>query len=373
MSEAGDYKPAEWAKGHNFEEARERYKRSAGRSYGAAKAKQPAAPQSRVVKSSTPSVPVPTAAAIDRSKYLEKSVITQCENPLVIACDVTDSMLDWPATMFSKLPYLEHEAKEYLGDDVGICFAGIGDAYWDQYPLQVRPFTNGSDLPVRLQELIVEQGGGPPIQESYELAALYFANNCKMPKAIKPLFIFIGDESPYDYLAQDHAKEWAGVDLPRHTTTLSVMRELQKKFSVYLIRKPLIDPSKPQAAIDVNMRVQRAWERYLGADHIAVLPKPERVVDVIFGIMANEAGKVEYFKEELKARQLPDKGGKQKVEEAMVSLATVHDPDPATSLDAMLKGLHPEADDGKTVVDLGKSRLHNPGEPGDTIKTTKLL
>jgi len=374
MSEAGDFKPAGWTKGHNFEEARERYKRSAGRSYGAAKAKQPATPQrSVIIPSSSPSV-APAASSIDRSLYLETSVHTNCENPLVIVPDVTDSMLDWSAIMFGKLPYLEHEAKEYMGNDVEICFGAIGDAFWDKYPLQVRPFTKGKDLPVRMQELIIEQGGGPPIQESYELAALYFANNCKMPKAIKPLLVFIGDETPYDYIAQDHAKDIVGVDIGRHTTTLSVMRELQKKFSVYLIRKPIIDKNHPQSAIDVNMRVQRTWERYLGADHISMLPSPERVVDVIFGIMAQEAGKVEYFEDELKVRQLPDKGGKKKVETVMVSLDTIHNPNPGTSLDALLQGMHPGTyETNKTIIDHGKSTLHRSDDSEGVVKTKKLL
>src|SRR3989344_8062302 len=366
MSEAGDYQPATWAISHDFETARERYKQSAGRSYSATKEQKSALPES------TKNPGSPTVGSRDRSQYLETSILTTCENPLVIACDVTNSMLDWPATMFSKLPYLENEAKVYLGNDVEICFVGIGDAFWDKYALQVRPFTKDQDLPKRMKELIIEQGGGPPIEESYELAALYFANNCKMPNAIKPLFIFIGDEIPYDYVAKDLAKEWTGVDLKGHTTTLSVMRDLQKNFSVYLIRKPIIDPKNPQAAIDVNMRVQRKWEKYLGADHISVLPKPERVVDVIFGIMAKEAGKVEYFEEELKGRQLPDKKGKEKVETVMVSLETIHRPDPSTSLDAMLQGMHPEADADKTMVYPGKSRLHRPDDM-KTVKTKKLL
>lgn len=371
MSEAGDYQPSDWAKGHDFEKARERYKQNAGRSYSATKANQPQpviSPQN--IPSSVPAAP--SAAVIDRSRYLEASVLTTCENPLVIACDVTDSMLDWPATMFSKLPYLEHEAKEYLGDKTEICFTGIGDAYWDKYPLQVRPFSKNSNLPARLQELIIELGGGPPIEESYELAALYFTHNCQMPNAIKPLFVFIGDEIPYDYIATDLAKKWTGVEIKEHTTTLSVIRELQQKFSVYLIRKPIIDIKKPQMGIDVNMRVQSKWERYLGADHISTLPKPERVVDVLFGIMAKEAGKVEYFAEELKGRQLPDKNGREKVDAVMVSLDTIHHPDPSTSLDAVLQGMHPGIkSDNKTRIGLGKSRLNRPDEV--TVKTKKLL
>ncbi len=115
------------------------------------------------------------------------------------------------------------------------------------------------------------------------------------------------------------------------------------------------------------MRVQRKWETLLGADHISVLPKPDRVVDVIFGIMAQQAGKVDYFKEELKDRQLPDKDGKEKVDTVMESLKTVHSPDsttpgldpiklgldPASPLDVMLQGMHPGADLEKTNGDDG--------------------
>ena len=41
----------------------------------------------------------------------------------------------------------------------------------------------------------------------------------------------------------------------------------------------------------------------LGADHISMLPKPDRVVDVIFGILAKEKDRVDYFKKEITGRQ----------------------------------------------------------------------
>jgi len=138
MSEAGDYQPASWARSHDFGRARRSYRDYTKRSYSS-------------TKKATRRKP--------RKDYLENTVITQCENPLVIVSDVTGSMRNWPATMFSKLPYFEHEAKQYLGDDVEICFSAIGDysgkphtyeelsshRYWrnplreigDKYPLQV--------------------------------------------------------------------------------------------------------------------------------------------------------------------------------------------------------------------------------------------
>ena len=172
MSEAGDFTPGVWA-GYDFSSARKKYDVHVGRSYGDAVAKR---------KKATDLVPA--------------SLTTNSESPLVIACDVTGSMGEWPAVIFSKLPYLELEGKEYLGPTMEISFAAIGDAYCDQYPLQVRPFTSGTDLKSQLEELVIEGGGGGQACESYELAALYYSRNVGMPNAIKPIFVYIGDEPP---------------------------------------------------------------------------------------------------------------------------------------------------------------------------------
>lgn len=93
MSEAGDYTPAPCWSGHNFKSARRAYDDVVDRSYNDAVSK-----------------------GVDRGDLVPDSLTTDCEAPLVIVCDVTGSMGEWPATIFSKLPYLEFEAKEYLGE-----------------------------------------------------------------------------------------------------------------------------------------------------------------------------------------------------------------------------------------------------------------
>ena len=149
-------------------------------------------------------------------------------------------MGDWPATIFSKLPYLENEGKEYLGEDFEICFMAIGDAYCDEkYPLQVRPFAKGLALKDRLKELVIEGGGGGQTTETYELAALYANERVDIPKAIKPIMIFIGDEQPYDTIDPDHAKNLLGITIQKTLTTEAVFKKLKDKYSVYLIRKSL--------------------------------------------------------------------------------------------------------------------------------------
>ncbi len=300
MTEAGDYEPSSWAKSHDFGAARRSYANKA-------KAKASKAKSSK---------------AMARDSYLEKTVETASERSLVVCCDVTRSMGSWPRIIFSKLPFLEYEAKIYMGDDVEICFAGVGDAFSDSYPMQVRPFSRGEDLPKRMEELIIERGGGGSGEESYELAAAYFAYNCEMPNAVDPIMIFIGDERIYDRLFKRTAKKHAQVDLPKVQTKEQLFDSLKQKFDVYLVQK--ITEVRGNELTKRDKRVYDCWEPLVGADHIVFLPSPERVVDVIFGILGEATGKRDYFVEELEHRQLADEGGREKVDRVLSAMKTIH-------------------------------------------------
>jgi hypothetical protein len=229
-------------------------------------------------------------------------------------------MGSWPATMFSKLPYLELEGKEYLGNNMKVSFAAVGDAYSDSYPLQVRKFTSGRGLERSLKELVIEGRGGNGFRETYELCALYYAKNANIPKAIKPVFVFIGDEATYDFVDKDSAKKLMGINLRKKLKTKDVMDELKNKYSVYLIRKPY-DSSRVNNLNSINQNIHAQWESYLGEDHIAMLPGADRVVDVLFGILAKETDRISYFEEELKGRQTAEQ-----VETVTQSLHSIHNP-----------------------------------------------
>lgn len=295
MSESADFDPGYWS-GHDFSAARKHYDAYAGRSYDNAKVEG---------KSQEDVLPV--------------SLSTDSSTPLVILCDVTGSMGEWPATIFSKLPYLELEGQEYLGKNMEICFGAVGDAYSDEYPLQARPFTKGLDLKDKLKELIIESGGGGQLSETYELAALYFARNVRMPKAINPICIFIGDEAPYDFADEARAKKFAYTNLQKgKLSTREIFNELKRKYAVYLIRKPYHSSSGDAMSSD-DKQIYRKWLDLLDEDHIAILPEAARVVDVIFGILAKETGRIGYFREELEDRQKPEQ-----VKTVYKSLATIH-------------------------------------------------
>jgi hypothetical protein len=285
MSESGDYSPGDW-KGYDFNAARQSYDQHAGRAYAAAKVAN---------KKATDMVP--------------KKLVSNAKAPIIIACDVTGSMGEWPSVIFSKLPYLDNEAKEYLGPDYEISFVATAD-HQDSYPLQVREFCKGLKMEEELKQLVIGGGGGPEgAHEAYELSALYFARNVEMPNAQHPILIYVCDEHFYKTLSPEDAKV-AHLDLESTMKTSAIFDELREKFAVYVIRKPY--PGEDAAII-------KEWSNALGDDHVAALPGPDRVVDVIFGILAKETNKIDYFKSEIEDRQRPDQ-----VDTVYKSLKTIH-------------------------------------------------
>jgi hypothetical protein len=139
-----------------------------------------------------------------------------------------------------------------------------------------------------------------------------------MPNAINPMFIFIADEGIYDFVDSQQAEEWARTSIQGRMSAQNVIDELKRKFSVYVIRKPYRpygrDSTSPQ-----DQEIQKQWESLVGADHVAILPQAQRVVDVIFGLMAKETQRIEYFEEELTQRQKPEQ-----VNVVLKSLHSIH-------------------------------------------------
>ncbi|MBI2056194.1 MAG: hypothetical protein HYT37_02345 [Candidatus Sungbacteria bacterium] len=296
MSEPGDFVPPPQWRTHDFKKAKDYFDSHAGRSYDDA-----------------------VASGKIYSDFIEPQLTSEAIATLSFVCDVTGSVGTWPATMFSKLPYLELEAQEYLGKDLDINWSAIGDAHHtDQYPLQVRPFARGTKLKDYLEEIVKEGGGGGQTTETYEIAALYYTQKVVLPNAIHSVLIFFGDEKPYDYILPEHAKKYVGIDAKKRLLTKDVFAELKKKYSVYLIRKPYGTYNENNmSAVDVG--IYEAWANLLGSDHIADISEAGRIVDVIFGILAKETGRIPYFRKEIEDRQKSEQ-----VETVYKSLKTIH-------------------------------------------------
>jgi hypothetical protein len=335
MSESADYTPAPHWGGYDFATARRAYADNV------------------VARGSV----TPASIGLDPSSLVPEALKSEAEAPFVLVTDVTGSMGEWPTAIFSKLPYLEHEGKDYLGEDMEICFAAIGDhTQGDKYPLQVRPFVKGTGLKEALEKLIHEKGGGGDSEESYELAACYFAENCETPNAVrKPLMIFIGDEGIHSVLTADDATRWCKASVKR-ATPKELFARLRQKFEVYIIRKPY--NCDAQNSSPANDKIQNQWEELLGADHVVSLPEPQRVVDVIFGILGEFTGRYDDFVKELRERQGKDKDGDHKINVVLKSLRSLHEK-------KSLKKLPPPAR-AKSITRKSVSKGSTPSKKGSS-------
>jgi hypothetical protein len=320
MSESADYTSTSWVASHDYKDARATYTSSVvDRSYATAS-------RSRVA-----------------ARDLVKTGINIDVPTLIVVSDVTGSMGQWPAVMFGKLPYLMHELKSYLGEEARLMIAAVGDATSDSYPLQIQePKGTFDEAKDALTALVVEGNGGGQKKESYELCAGYFLKAVNVARNVRPILVFIGDESPYPKLTGSQL-EALGVHNVEDMTTEALFQELNQIYDVYLIHKPYSHyESSPVTAV-----VKDSWLPLLPPEHILPLKEPERVVDVLFGILANATDKVDTFRREITSRQ---------TKQQVITVLTT------------LTGLYSSSDSSKQLRS-GKSTMHqlSSGRPSKPL------
>lgn len=150
-------------------------------------------------------------APVEKVVDPRKTIRTESKNPLIVAIDVTGSMSTWPAEIFDRLPLLFNTLSQYR-PDLEICFAAIGDAGADRWPLQVTTFASGYDLEQLLGSLYGEgMGGDAP--ESYGLFAHWVNTHVEIPNAEEPPFLIVfGDITMHKKIPAEQIKRYLGDD-----------------------------------------------------------------------------------------------------------------------------------------------------------------
>lgn len=211
------------------------------------------------------------------------------KNPVVIDLDVTGSMGNWARTIYDKMPMFFGQIVQqgYL-PDLSISFAANGDAYTDDYPIQVCDFAEGTALDADLGKIYLEGNGGGQGMESYELMAYFYANYCKLPTGATPYFFFLADEGVYDKVSSSQVRKLFGKSPKENMSAKRVFTALKKKFkgNVFLIHKHYNGDANSSS----NKRIVAQWEGLLGSDRVLVLEDPKAVVDVMLGAIAMTSG-----------------------------------------------------------------------------------
>jgi hypothetical protein len=159
--------------------------------------------------------------------------------PLVLACDVTDSMgiiaeqlmrggLDDIATSIQRqIPF----------PDPHVMVMAVGDATCDAAPLQVTQFEADIRIARQTSRLWMEKGGGLNGGESYGLPYLFAARKIRSDAAkrnVKGYIFTIGDEPTLD-VTPEQAKRFLGIDIPRTLTTADCVAMASADFHCFHI------------------------------------------------------------------------------------------------------------------------------------------
>lgn len=235
----------------------------------------------------------PNEKIIDPSK----TITTKSGNPLIIAIDVTGSMADWPFEIFDRLPLLYNTLSQYR-EDVEICFAAIGDAAVDRWPLQVTTFASGFDLEQLLGSLYGEGAGGDAA-ESYGLFAHWVNTHVKIPDLQeKPYLIVFGDAPMHPTIPTSQIAHYLGDKPAKDVDTYKAWNQVIRNWNTWFLRRPT---GKPGDLVDTQ------WGKAIGEQKVFHIDDEQRAVDYAMGLIARAWGHFDNFQENMRARQSEEK------------------------------------------------------------------
>ena len=158
--------------------------------------------------------------------------------PIILGLDVTGSMSNILQVMAEKLGLVMTEIYNRKPvTDPQILFAAVGDAVYDDYPLQVTQFESDIRIAKQLTEVYFERGGGGNGFESYPLIWYFAANHTKCDnylKRNKKGFIFtFGDDGYPAKLTKREIKEIFGDDVEKDIPIDEILTKVNRQFEVY--------------------------------------------------------------------------------------------------------------------------------------------
>lgn len=194
------------------------------------------------------------------------SVDNPQSNAIIVALDVTGSMgmlaeviaRKGLGILFQKL------LDEKPVTDPHLMFMGIGDANYDQAPLQVSQFEADNRIVEQLTGLWLEGGGGGNSSESYSLP-WYFASehtsiDCFEKRGRKGYLFTVGDECAPASLSGSQIKRFIGDDSGQSDLSPEALLEkVREKYHVYHII--IGEGSYARGHADA---VRKTWTKLLG-------------------------------------------------------------------------------------------------------------
>lgn len=177
--------------------------------------------------------------------------------------------------------------------DPHVMFMGIGDANYDQAPLQVSQFEADNRVVEQLTLLYLEHGGGGNNFESYNLpwyfAAFHTEHDSFMKRGKRGYLFTVGDEEAPAPLTKHQIKRFIGDDVQADMTTQDLLEMAQRSYDVFHI---VIEEGSHCRSRDGLDRVLTSWGALLGqrvirlADHTKLAETIVSAIEVAEGVDA---------------------------------------------------------------------------------------
>lgn len=201
--------------------------------------------------------------------------------PLIVALDVTGSMgmlADVIAREGLGVLFNEMLSRKPITDP-HLMFMAVGDANFDEAPLQVSQFEADNRIVEQLTQIYLEHGGGGNSFESYNLPWYFAARHTEHDSLIKRgkrgYLFTVGDEQAPKALTHAQIKTFIGDDLEREMSSDEMLQEAQRKYDVFHIVIAEGDHARqfPDAVRD-------SWAKTLG-QHVIHLADHKKLAETI--------------------------------------------------------------------------------------------
>lgn len=201
--------------------------------------------------------------------------------PIIVGLDVTGSMGDIPEALCKgKLGTLIETVNAHNVKYPAILFAGVGDHYSDNAPLQIGQFESGAEeLNKWLTTVWLEGGGGGQAMESYPLvwgfAGKYTSTDSFERRGQKGFLFTIGDEGFHPEYSSNFLKDLFNMPEASNTQAKEMLDEALKMWEIFHIH--VEDGSYPTKRFP---GIAKNWKDLLG-ERFIVLEDSEYVAETI--------------------------------------------------------------------------------------------
>lgn len=210
--------------------------------------------------------------------------------PIIVAIDVTGSMgmiADVLARKGLGTLFTEILDRKPITDP-HLMFMAVGDANYDQAPLQVSQFEADNRIVEQLTQIYIEHGGGGNNFESYNLPWYFAANHTEHDSLIKRgrrgYLFTVGDEQAPEALSKFQIERFIGDNLEREQSSAEMLADAQRLYDVFHIIVQEGDYASKHPD-----KVFNTWTKMLGqhvirlADHTKLSETIVSTIEVVEG------------------------------------------------------------------------------------------